>query len=205
MYIIYQHGFQILICWNLWNEMCTRILTVQEPNSENCLDLIFAASPCEKVIIVPVRNCTTSAIRKFMLDIPSPGSFQNIGLLIWAQQGWEHVTPCGSNWVKIKGAQLKINLCSPIVHWILIKNGKRIMMIWCMLTELLECKFHEKCLCLLMSVLFFELWVAITPSGRIRLPWFFDNVWSAFNALSICVIWFLIKLLQLLPNLNRMI
>ena len=33
-----------------------------------------------------------------MLDVPSPGSFQNIG----QQQGSEHVKPCGSNWVKIK-------------------------------------------------------------------------------------------------------
>ena len=52
---------------------------VREPN---CLDLIFAASPYEKVIIVPDTNYITSAIRKFMLDMPSPGSFQNIGLLI---------------------------------------------------------------------------------------------------------------------------
>ena len=32
--------------------------------------------------------------------MPSPGSFQNIGLLIKAQA--EHVKPCGSNWVKFK-------------------------------------------------------------------------------------------------------
>ena len=55
---------------------------VREPNFERCLDLIFAASPCEKVIIVADTNHITSAIRKFMLDMPSPGSFQNIGLLI---------------------------------------------------------------------------------------------------------------------------
>ena len=55
---------------------------VREPNSEKCLDLIFAAPPCEKAIIVPDTNYITSAIRKFMLDMPSPGSFQNIGLLI---------------------------------------------------------------------------------------------------------------------------
>ena len=53
-----------------------------EPNSENCLDLIFAASPSEKVIIVPYTHHITSSIRKFMLDVPSPGSFQNIDLLI---------------------------------------------------------------------------------------------------------------------------
>ena len=28
-------------------------LVVQRPSSENCLDLIFVASPCEKVSIVP--------------------------------------------------------------------------------------------------------------------------------------------------------
>ena len=55
---------------------------VREPNSEDCLDLIFVASPCEKVIIVPDTNYITSAIRQFMLDMSSPGSYQNIGLLI---------------------------------------------------------------------------------------------------------------------------
>ena len=55
---------------------------VREPNSENCLDFIFAAPPYEKVIIVPGISHITSAIRKVMLDMPTPGSFQNIGLLI---------------------------------------------------------------------------------------------------------------------------
>ena len=41
-------------------------------------------------------------------------------------------------------------------------------------------------------------------SGNIRSQWFFDNFWSAFNALSVCVSWFLIELLQFLPNLNHM-
>ena len=62
----------------------------REPNSENRLHLILAATPCEKVIIVPDPNYITSVIRKFMLDMPSPGSFQNIGLLICAQHGSEH-------------------------------------------------------------------------------------------------------------------
>ena len=31
-------------------------ILVREPNSENCLDLIFAAPPCRKVIIVPDTN-----------------------------------------------------------------------------------------------------------------------------------------------------
>ena len=44
-----------------------------------------------------------------MLDMPCPGSFQNIDLLISAQQGSQHVKLCGSNWVKVKGAQLKVN------------------------------------------------------------------------------------------------
>ena len=61
---------------------CSLIVIVREPNSENCLDLTFAAPPCEKVIIVPDTNYITSAIRKFMLDIPSPGSFQNIGFYV---------------------------------------------------------------------------------------------------------------------------
>ena len=51
---------------------------VWERNSENCLDLSFASPPCEKVIIVPDTNYITSAIRKFMWDMPSPGSFQKI-------------------------------------------------------------------------------------------------------------------------------
>ena len=113
------------------------------PDSENYLDLIYVAHLCEKVIIVPDTNHITSAIRNFILDMPNPGSFQNIGLLISAQQSSELVKPCGSNWVNMKGAQLKINLYSPIIHWMLIKNGKRTMMIRCILTELLECKVHE--------------------------------------------------------------
>ena len=59
--------------------ICHNIL-VWEPNSENCLDLIFLVFPYEKVIIVPDTNHITSAIRKFMLDMQGPGSFQNIGL-----------------------------------------------------------------------------------------------------------------------------
>ena len=51
---------------------------VSEPNSENCLDLICAAPPCEKGIVVPDTNYITSATRKFMLDMPGPGSFQGI-------------------------------------------------------------------------------------------------------------------------------
>ena len=38
--------------------------------------MIFDKSFREKIIIVPDRNYITSAIRKFMLDMPSPGSFQ---------------------------------------------------------------------------------------------------------------------------------
>ena len=52
---------------------------------------------------------------------------------------------------------------------------------------------------------FFELWVAVALSGNIRSPLFFENFWSVFNALSVCVSWFLIKLLQFLPNLNHMV
>ena len=35
--------------------------------------------------------------------------------------------------------------------------------------------------------------------------WFFDNFWSASNALSVCVSWFLAEFLQFLPNLNHII
>ena len=55
---------------------------VREANSENCLDLIFAVLPCEKAIIVPDTNYVISAIRKFMLYMPIPGSFENKGLQI---------------------------------------------------------------------------------------------------------------------------
>ena len=40
----------------------------------------FCCTSCQKVIIVPDTKYITSAIRNLMLDIPSPGSFQNIGL-----------------------------------------------------------------------------------------------------------------------------
>ena len=43
---------------------------------------------------------------------------------------------------------------------------------------------------------FLELWVAILLSGRIRSPWFLNHFWSAFNALSDSVSWFLTELLQ---------
>ena len=52
---------------------------VQEPNSESCLDFIFVASACEKVIFMSDEDYITYAIRKFMLDTPSPGSVQNVG------------------------------------------------------------------------------------------------------------------------------
>ena len=52
------------------------VVLVRELNSENCLHLIFASPPCEKVIIVPDTNYITSAIRKFLLDMPSPGSLK---------------------------------------------------------------------------------------------------------------------------------
>ena len=52
---------------------------VWEPNSENSLDLTFVA-PYEKVIIVPDANYIIFTIRKFMLDMPSPGSFQHTSL-----------------------------------------------------------------------------------------------------------------------------
>ena len=50
------------------------IQLVREPKSENCLDWIFVAPSCEKVIFVCDENSIISNIRKFMLD------FRNIGL-----------------------------------------------------------------------------------------------------------------------------
>ena len=46
-------------------------------NTKGC---IFVVSDCEKVIFVSDENFITCAIRKFMLDMPSSGNFQNIGL-----------------------------------------------------------------------------------------------------------------------------
>ena len=55
-----------------------------------------------------------------------------------------------------------LNICKTCIvsiRFMLIKNGKITMIIQSILKELLECKFHEKCLCLLVSALFwnFEL------------------------------------------------
>ena len=51
-----------------------------DDDSEKCSGLIFVTSPCEKVIIVQDTNYMRSSIGKFMFDMPSAGSFQNIGL-----------------------------------------------------------------------------------------------------------------------------
>ena len=75
------------------------VFIVREPNSENCLDLIFAAPLARGLSLYQVQ--IKSAITKFMLEMPSPGSFQNIDFLICVQQGSEHVKPFGSNWVKL--------------------------------------------------------------------------------------------------------
>ena len=48
--------------------------------AENCLDLNFAAFPCQKVSFASDTNYITSAIKKFMLDLSSHGTFQNIDL-----------------------------------------------------------------------------------------------------------------------------
>ena len=52
---------------------------------------------------------------------------------------------------------------------------------------------------------FLELRVAITLSGNIRSPSSFDSFSSAFNALWVCISWFLTELPQFLPNLNHMV
>ena len=54
--VIMYNLFQIIIIHNFQQVL------VREPNSENCLDLIFAAPPCKKVIIVPDTNYITYAI-----------------------------------------------------------------------------------------------------------------------------------------------
>ena len=68
--------------WLYWDNGQDSNNVVQKPNSENCLDLVFAAPPCQNVIIVQDTSYTISGIKKFMLDMPSPCSFQNIGILI---------------------------------------------------------------------------------------------------------------------------
>ena len=55
-------------------------IIIREQNNKSCLDLIFAVHPCEKLISASDENYIISAIRKFMLDMPRPGSFQNIDL-----------------------------------------------------------------------------------------------------------------------------
>ena len=69
-----------IIVYNEYTEYVDII--VWEPNSENCLNLISVAPPCEKVIFVCDESYITSTIRKFMLNMPSHGSSQNIGLKI---------------------------------------------------------------------------------------------------------------------------
>ena len=67
----------------VYNEYAEYVdLIVWEPNSENCLNLIFVAPLSEKVIFVCDESYITSAIRKYMLAMPSPGSSQNIGFKI---------------------------------------------------------------------------------------------------------------------------
>ena len=49
----------------VYNEYAEYVnLIVWEPSSENCLDLISVAPPCEKVVFVSDKNYITSAIKK---------------------------------------------------------------------------------------------------------------------------------------------
>ena len=120
----------------------------------------FCCTPFEKLIIVQIQ--TRSHLQSenscwiYQVLVASKTYFYR-PQLIWVQQSSEHVKPFGTNWVKIKGAQLKVNLHHPVVHQMLIKNCKITMTIRCILTELRECKVHEKCPCLLMSTLFENL------------------------------------------------
>ena len=74
------------------------LFTVRETNSENCFDLIFVASPCEKNIFVFDENYITYTIRKFLLDLPSSRSLQNTGF----KSEPTRLRPCGSDEVKIE-------------------------------------------------------------------------------------------------------
>ena len=90
MNIYYQNCRLFLVRTSSVLEVQVRPL-VQGPNSQNCLCLVSVAFPFEKVIFVSDTNYVTSAIRKFMLGMASPGSFQNIVLSILAQEGSRHV------------------------------------------------------------------------------------------------------------------
>ena len=57
--------------------------------------------------------------------------------------------PCGTNLVKIKGAQLKVNLHNSSALNADEESYKNY-------DELVGCKVHEKCLCLLMLALFWN-------------------------------------------------
>ena len=44
---------------------CNIVMIIPEPNSENCLDLIFVASPCDKVIIETRKKLQNFCNQKF--------------------------------------------------------------------------------------------------------------------------------------------
>ena len=67
------------------------------------------------------------------------------------------------------------------------ENGKRTMMIRCILTELLECKVHEKAYVSICQYFFGTPSCNNSVRKSIRSPRFFDNFSSAFNALSVCI------------------
>ena len=165
----------------------------------------FCCTLVEKLIIVPDINYITSAIRKLMLDTLSPRSFQNICLLIWAQQSSGHVKPCDTNWVKIKGAQLKVSLHHSVVHQMLIKNCKITMIIWCILTEFgWNVKFMKN---VYVSICqhFLRSWSCNNLVRKHHITIVLYNIWSVFNAVSVCATWFLIQILSFLPDTNQMV
>ena len=87
-----------------------QIILDWQPSPENNLDLIFAAPLCEKVIILLDTNYITSGIRKFMLDLPSHSSFQNIDPLSLSPIGLSARETMRFKLCKLKQAQLKISL-----------------------------------------------------------------------------------------------
>ena len=67
----------------LWSSNCPKmreklsdVIYSGSQTLKNCLDLSFVTPSFETNIFVPDENYITYAIRKFMLNMPSPGNFQ---------------------------------------------------------------------------------------------------------------------------------
>ena len=62
---------------------------------------MFVPTSCENVVIVPDTNNIRSAIKKVMLDMPSPSSFQDVAHLNLGQMAQ-------SMWIRV--AQITVEL-----------------------------------------------------------------------------------------------